>query len=440
MKKKIKCPKCAKALIVDESGIPRTGAVITCRSCGAKFRIKPRKTSANSPKTDDATGEGHVACPACGKRQPKAESCAFCGIVFSKYKRSRPCPRCATQLPLDAAVCHNCQYRLFGPPKKRRDFRSLHVAVTGTENIEKARKGVVGFVGEFIIDNIRSTSFVIVIVVLVTIIVGKTPFFSILFEEDKEVMYTGDCDDCRRMKQFIEGDMPLLRLKVANMGRDNIEKIRLTVRELPYPMVQIYHTVLNVSADEVRSHDPKVTLACSGGDFVECPKMKAMMNFQEVCGILYTTQRQYEAEYGYAEEEYSADDQERFDGFEQRAEAEFERRARMEQDRVAMDARKEAEERGRKHDDWDFHDPCAGQAEGPGPSSRQFVLSDLAPGALVKIGLAAHGGDWAEYDYNDLRNVRIEVETPGDRDCEIVSGDPQAAALARFFKRVIELF
>ena len=96
--------------------------------------------------------------------------------------------------------------------------------------------------------------------------------FSILFEEDKEVMYTGDCDDCRRMKQFIQEDMPLLRLKVANMGQENIKTIRLTVRELPYPMVQIYHTVLNVSGDEARSHDPEVSLACSEGEFVDCPK------------------------------------------------------------------------------------------------------------------------------------------------------------------------
>ena len=433
MKKKIKCPKCANALTVDESRIPPTGAGITCPSCGAKFRVKPRKNSSKSPTAGDAAAESQVVCPACGRRQPKTESCAFCGIVFSKYKRFRPCPRCATQLPLDAAVCHNCQYRLFDPPSEKRDIRSLRAAVTDKENIEKARKGVVGFVGEFIIDNLRSATFAIIIVVLVTIVVGKTPLFSILFEEDKEVMYTGDCDDCRRMKQFIREDMPLLRLKVANMGQENIKTIRLTVRELPYPMVQIYHTVLNVSGDKARSHDPEVSLACSEEEFVECPKMKAMLNFQEVCGILYSTKGQYEAEYGDV-------DQQRYDGIDQGTDAEFERRARMQQDGFAMEARKEAEERGRRQDDWDFHDPCAGWAEDSDTDSRRFVLSNLAPGALVKIGLVAHGGDRADYDYNDLRSVRIEVETPDDSDCEIVAGDPQAAALARFFKRVTELF
>ena len=89
---KAKCSKCGAVYNVDDSKIPENGAYATCAKCKTRFRIEkqvPVKTEApaRTKEPEDNDKAKIIICPNCDHINVSQESCAICGMIFSKEEQ-----------------------------------------------------------------------------------------------------------------------------------------------------------------------------------------------------------------------------------------------------------------------------------------------------------------------------------------------------------------
>ena len=91
---KAKCPKCGAVYNVDESKIPDSGAHANCAKCKTRFLIeKPGQAPAQTPEPfHNSVGDGKskiIICPNCDHVNMSSESCAACGMIFTKEEQEK---------------------------------------------------------------------------------------------------------------------------------------------------------------------------------------------------------------------------------------------------------------------------------------------------------------------------------------------------------------
>lgn len=96
---KAKCPECGAVYNVDETKLPEKGAYANCAKCKTRFHIKKPEPFHNSVGSDPASdpepihnsaGDGKakiIICPNCDHVNISTESCAACGMIFSKEEQ-----------------------------------------------------------------------------------------------------------------------------------------------------------------------------------------------------------------------------------------------------------------------------------------------------------------------------------------------------------------
>jgi len=78
-----RCPSCEAVYQIDDSKIPDKGAYATCVKCRKRFHIKNPKVQNGESK------QKTITCPNCGHLNIPSETCAKCGIIFSKYSEAQ---------------------------------------------------------------------------------------------------------------------------------------------------------------------------------------------------------------------------------------------------------------------------------------------------------------------------------------------------------------
>ncbi len=80
---KIQCPSCQYQGNVPDDKVPENGINVNCPKCKSKFLIN--REAPPEFTIDDQPLSPQIFCPKCGEKQPVAETCVKCGIVFSKF-------------------------------------------------------------------------------------------------------------------------------------------------------------------------------------------------------------------------------------------------------------------------------------------------------------------------------------------------------------------
>lgn len=74
------CPNCGVEGNINEAKLPDSGLWCTCKKCKHRFFIdKPEPNQQNN-------SVNAFSCPKCSVLQEKAESCKYCGVIFSRVK------------------------------------------------------------------------------------------------------------------------------------------------------------------------------------------------------------------------------------------------------------------------------------------------------------------------------------------------------------------
>ena len=102
---KAKCPSCGAVYNVDESKLPESGAHANCAKCKTRLHIeKPVQAQKSEPfhnsvgseqdpePLHDSVDDGKakiIICPNCDHVNLSSESCAVCGMVFTKEEQDK---------------------------------------------------------------------------------------------------------------------------------------------------------------------------------------------------------------------------------------------------------------------------------------------------------------------------------------------------------------
>jgi len=90
---KIQCPSCGFAADSNGSKIPEQQTVARCPKCKTTFSVSQASVSQEQNLLQK------LRCPNCEREQDAADTCKFCGLIFSKYKPRGNTPKVAPTNP-----------------------------------------------------------------------------------------------------------------------------------------------------------------------------------------------------------------------------------------------------------------------------------------------------------------------------------------------------
>ncbi|MFC1859296.1 zinc ribbon domain-containing protein [Thermodesulfobacteriota bacterium] len=219
-------------------------------------------------ETADFTHEDKITCPKCGEHQPYSDTCAHCGLIFEKYKGTRLCPQCSCRVHANATYCSKCGFIFDTPVLDRpktayrdniyRALISLVIAAVGyyafiNQNEVATVLAIFALLWmilpflplikkdspayHFIAEGIYKNIIIAVAVIVLSLAFGKISVISIIFPADHEILFQ------KKYENFSSLDFPnryLYEVTLANTGKYDQEKIRLTLDRMPYYGIQVY--------------------------------------------------------------------------------------------------------------------------------------------------------------------------------------------------------
>jgi predicted Zn finger-like uncharacterized protein len=390
---KVACPECSSAYNVSDAKIPLKGIYARCPKCGHRFFLEKKATVSDlskekSPKLakQKRTEDNQTQCPKCGLEQPFSKVCAGCGVIFDKVRMLISCPHCGFKQP-PSHVCTNCKKEIrktAGRSKKKKSLGELIKMIQKGGFNEKAKK----LIFEYFAENIKATvvtgSIILAIIFVIFLATGRSSLSS-LFSSSREIMYHAVFSQCKctlNGKPCQGINSILFKLKIGNTGDEHLEDVMIDIKNLPYPLWQVYYSVQNLAANNPREFDPVVKIQCEDERQDICPNIHPFRNWIEECGYLTSFTAQCFADMGSVadcENEYSP--------------------------------------------------PCAIQNEA------RLKVETIASGSLVEIGLMSYEGS-EKLNQELFKYIEINVNS----DAEVIAEDPQISSLVRLYKSIIDIF
>jgi hypothetical protein len=301
-------------------------------------------------------------CPKCGaERKPEDTQC-YCGLIYGKYQANLV----KKQYQANLAKKKNDANSI----KKKNDAKSTKIDQIGHVGYKEAKS---------IFWKLAVT---VCIVLLLAAILGKIPFFSVIFGSDDEVMYIANYDKCRCNTKITaspecERSCVMFKIEVGNTGKNDVQLLDIKFKNVPFPIDQVYYSVQNLSIAHQRISEPTVEIVCADNTSVECKKIVPLPSFPHRCEFFTT--------------EYSID--------------------RIE------------------------YNPCY-RTGSEIPEELFLKIRDFSSGTLFRFGFLSYDTKENVLDWKDLGQINIEVKG----EAKIVVGDPQGTTLAKFLYGIVDLF
>jgi len=416
---KVICPECKKAYPVPDAKIPAKGTYARCPGCRHRFfiqkdierpepRLSDSSEKASRAKQRKKRGtqktlkvrqvkkpdDGQEACPNCGHRQPPAQECAQCGIIFAKFRMLISCPRCNHQQPR-ARVCINCGCEIYKPPQPAEafEFKTLISDLRQYGFSSESKQALIEYCSENLQKTVVTTAIAIGIILFIFIFTGRF-LLAPLFTSDKEIMYQGVFSPCKctmNGQPCFGGQSILFKLKIGNTGGENLNHIRIELNNLPYGAHQVYYTVQDLSATNPSKSDPTIKMICDEERALPLLRCTSFRNLITECSSVSSL----------VVECFALGD-------------------------VPVKDFAEASSL-----------PCLTEVElaPPCPIGDEaiFQIDSLAKGTLVQLSLIVYSGR-EKLDPQPYHDLSIRVKA----DAKVVNEDPQLSTLIRLYKSIVD--